>query len=103
MEATKVYFGQITAALFEVGGQYREICKQRTTFCEAKCVNLDFIGSLEIERFVLRRKVCESLSPIFYQDLKQLIVKTFHERSFFYKIEGNIYQKQYIYFFYHKL
>jgi methylmalonyl-CoA mutase len=44
MEATKVYFGQITAALFEVGGQYREICKQRTTFCGAKYVNLDFIG-----------------------------------------------------------
>jgi hypothetical protein len=39
MEATKVCsLGQITAALFEVGGNIEEICKQKTTFCFAKYV-----------------------------------------------------------------
>jgi hypothetical protein len=68
MEATKVCtLGQITAALFEVGGQYRRNIMARTTFCETMYESLIPIlsGSNSLDNvIVFVKQKCVNLIPI---------------------------------------
>jgi hypothetical protein len=67
MEATKVCtLGQITAALFEVGGQYRRNIKREPLFAK-QCMNLIPIlsGSNSLDNvIVFVKQKCVNLIPI---------------------------------------
>jgi hypothetical protein len=99
MEATKVCsLGQITSALFEVGGQYRRKCKQRITFCSVRIaypdVNRDlnknpFTGGFFILLLIsieMSLKFSEALIPISIGILQKTHLREVFLLGFFYHL-----------------